>query len=76
MHDRDVNAAKNILNCQETQPLFQKTKEKSLGRYKKKVPVVNGEFTPMESNALLVSPGETNNKLYEVGNNKSFLPIE
>ena len=48
VHDRDINASKNILNCEQFKPLFKEKKVKSTqGRFKK-IPSVGGEFKPME----------------------------
>ena len=48
VHDRDINASKNILNCEQFKPLFKEKKVKSTqGRFKK-IPSVGGKLKPME----------------------------
>lgn len=56
IHDRDINASKNILNCKEVEPLYKEKKVKTTsGRYKKKVPSDGGDIKATEE-VLCVEP--------------------
>lgn len=74
-HDRDINAAKNILNCQDKTKLFVKEKKLSQGRYKKQIPLAEGKFKPVEDLALSDFNVKSDNKTCEAGNQAISEPV-